>query len=476
MKVSKLIPMLLLIIFSSSTVIGQNGISDTVITLVNENLPLNDAQHPCITPSEYELLEQQCAENIKFLGLDKNLPEKQLLPISVSWPIKAAAGFTDCDYYFIGAYVDQNIAATAIKDFNCGNNTYDGHHGTDISVWPFGFYKMDSSLVEVVAAAPGTIVQKADGNFDRNCVTNTMTANSIIIQHADGSRALYWHMKKNSVTAKAIGQTVVAGEYLGVAGSSGNSSGPHLHFEVWAGSTNTTYNDPFAGTCNTLNTASWWSAQKPHTNPAVIKVSVNTTDIVLPGCPNTETPNESSVYTIPFQGAGLSPGYAKFYIFIRDDVSGQSADCKILNPNGTTFNSWTYTSTTSAKNAIRGYSKLLPTVPGVYTFQATYYGKTCSKTFTIKTVSSGIKSNTSSDFTLYPNPSDGKLYLKLGTSSLSENINEIDFINSAGVETKISNISSDTKVIELNLAPGIYFYIIKSKDNSQTNSGKIIIT
>ena len=94
---------------------------------------------------------------------------------------------------------------------------------------------MDNNQVEVIAAAAGTIVDKADGNFDKNCGSNNLMANYLVIQHTDGSRVLYFHMKKNSLTTKAIGQPVALGEYLGVVGSSGNSSGPHLHFEYHMG-------------------------------------------------------------------------------------------------------------------------------------------------------------------------------------------------------------------------------------------------
>jgi murein DD-endopeptidase MepM/ murein hydrolase activator NlpD len=91
---------------------------------------------------------------------------------------------------------------------------------------------MDNNEVAVIAAAPGAIVLKQDGNFDRSCGFNANPWNGVIIQHADGSRAWYVHMKKSSVTAKPVGATVASGEYLGIVGSSGSSSGPHLHFEL----------------------------------------------------------------------------------------------------------------------------------------------------------------------------------------------------------------------------------------------------
>lgn len=377
--------LLLLICFSPGNLNSQ----DLVAASKNEALVeypglVNDAHNPCISAGEYQILNEQCAENCKRLGLTKNVT-LNTVSTSLIWPVRPAGNLNDCGYYFIGAYVDQNTAAGAIKDFNCGTNTYDTHRGTDIAIWPYGFYKMDNSQVAVIAAAAGTIIQRADGNFDRNCSSNNLTANSIIIQHADGSQAFYWHMKKNSVTSKTVGQTVVAGEFLGMVGSSGSASGPHLHFEVHSGATAASYQDPFSGACNTLNANSWWAMQPAYLNPTVIKVSVNTTDVVFPACPATETLNESDAFLIPFQGPGLTAGYAKFYSFLRDATKGSTIDFKILNPDGSTFNSWSYTIATFYKASYVGFSKLLPVLPGTYRFQSIYNGVICEKKFEIIT-------------------------------------------------------------------------------------------
>lgn len=53
--------------------------------------------------------------------------------------------------------------------------------------------------------------------------------NTIIIDHGDGTTSLYGHASKLSVKA---GQPIRAGEYIGNVGSTGYSTGPHLHFEV----------------------------------------------------------------------------------------------------------------------------------------------------------------------------------------------------------------------------------------------------
>ena len=72
--------------------------------------------------------------------------------------------------------------------------------------------------------------------FDRDCVEGVEQFQDDYLRyferHDDGSLALYAHLRTGSVTARPIGARIAAGEYLGVIGSSGNSTGPHLHFEV----------------------------------------------------------------------------------------------------------------------------------------------------------------------------------------------------------------------------------------------------
>jgi murein DD-endopeptidase MepM/ murein hydrolase activator NlpD len=57
--------------------------------------------------------------------------------------------------------------------------------------------------------------------------------NYVIVRQKDGHDVLYAHLSQVLV---APGVQISEGEALGIQGSTGNSSGPHLHFEVWAGS------------------------------------------------------------------------------------------------------------------------------------------------------------------------------------------------------------------------------------------------
>lgn len=71
-----------------------------------------------------------------------------------------------------------------------------------------------------VAAAAGTVISASwQGNY----------GNSIVLDHGNGIQTRYAHASKLLVK---VGQTVSQGETIGLVGSTGRSSGPHLHFEV----------------------------------------------------------------------------------------------------------------------------------------------------------------------------------------------------------------------------------------------------
>ena len=437
-----------------------------ISNMLNAQIAEQNAENPCITETEYEQLQKLVAEN----GIKSPQFKTDGNTVSLEWPLKPAESLKDCSYYNIAAYVDHDANPGTFKDFNCGTNSYDGHRGTDIATWPFNFYTMDNDLVEVVAAAPGTIVAVHDGEFDRNCSSNNLTANYAMIQHSDGSTALYWHMKNGSVTTKIVGQTVVAGEHLGMVGSSGSASGPHLHFEVWAGADVSTRIDPYFGNCNILNNSSWWAAQKPAKETAVVKASVHTTDAVFPGCPNTETPNESNSYEQPFQGPGMTAGYAKFYIFIRDEVNGLVGNMSILNPDQSVYLSWTYNSATDTKTRTFAWSKKLPLNPGTYTYKATYNGITCSSNFDIS-LAAGIPTLINfTDVQVYPNPSNGKFIIEVENPN-SQVLTVFNILGDKVLETTITNSKTE---INLGNQSGVYFYQLKD-NNEIFSTGKMVV-
>lgn len=119
---------------------------------------------------------------------------------------------------------------------------YGNHQGVDF-VLHGGFPAMDQGVGRVVAAADGVVTRVEDGHYDRcrmslwkldvSCHGHEMKANFVELRHADGYRTLYYHLKKNSIVVR-VGEEVKCGQLLGLIGSSGRSSLPHLHFQVVA--------------------------------------------------------------------------------------------------------------------------------------------------------------------------------------------------------------------------------------------------
>ncbi len=116
-----------------------------------------------------------------------------------------------------------------------GRGYSSSHQGIDINGnSQYGVY-------DVIASAPGIVVQAEDGygvGYLGSTEGGGGYGNHVVIEHtgSDGRKTYtyYGHMNKGSIAVKT-GQTVLRGQQLGKVGSSGNSSGPHLHFEVREG-------------------------------------------------------------------------------------------------------------------------------------------------------------------------------------------------------------------------------------------------
>ncbi|MGW0844951.1 M23 family metallopeptidase [Streptomyces sp. NPDC002787] len=97
-----------------------------------------------------------------------------------------------------------------------GNMWSAKHSGQDFAV---------KSGTAVVAAHGGTVV-KAGGN---GAGDGPAYGNAVVIKHGNGTFSQYAHLSKVHVKA---GQIVKTGQRIALSGNTGNSSGPHLHFEI----------------------------------------------------------------------------------------------------------------------------------------------------------------------------------------------------------------------------------------------------
>ncbi|WP_395575951.1 peptidoglycan DD-metalloendopeptidase family protein [Streptomyces sp. BK79] len=92
------------------------------------------------------------------------------------------------------------------------------------SMWSSGYHTGTDFVVptgtSLKAVGAGTVVSAGWGGA---------YGNQVVIQLADGHYAQYAHLSSLSVSA---GQSVTAGQQVGLSGATGNVTGPHLHFEI----------------------------------------------------------------------------------------------------------------------------------------------------------------------------------------------------------------------------------------------------
>lgn len=93
------------------------------------------------------------------------------------------------------------------------------HNGIDIAI-PAG--------TPVTPVAPGVVVYSG---------SRSGYGNTVVVEHDNGIITLYAH---NSQILVSVGQQVTPGNTLALSGSTGRSTGPHLHFEAWQAGTNIT--------------------------------------------------------------------------------------------------------------------------------------------------------------------------------------------------------------------------------------------
>jgi hypothetical protein len=115
------------------------------------------------------------------------------------------------------------VPTTAFEmPFPCGQawtgTTRDSHSP---SRWSVDWNRTDDAGDDVVAAAAGRVVR-----VDRT--SSSGYGHWVMLEHLDGEQSVYAHLDQVAV---ALDQRVDQGALLGTVGSTGNSSGPHLHFE-----------------------------------------------------------------------------------------------------------------------------------------------------------------------------------------------------------------------------------------------------
>ncbi|MEP7263173.1 MAG: peptidoglycan DD-metalloendopeptidase family protein [Bacteroidota bacterium] len=369
------------------------------------NEPSKSQQGICVTKAEMATIRAQVQQFKATLEADGKLDPNRTAsigPHAFRWPLAPAKHYHQFTTYYISNYVDLNSITTglhadetgeSLEDYHCGNRTYDvlstgyDHTGIDIAIGPFGWTMMEHEDVDVVAAEGGYIAYRLDGEFDHTCAMGTPNVyhgNWIGITHSDGSTTYYMHMKSGSVTSKIVGDHVSAGEYLGKVGSSGNSTGPHLHFQVEDNIGIIV--DPFQnGSCATGDNASLWANEEPYFNPQIVAASTLSAPWTDAVCDTNVSPAHAYNGNVPYCNHFNAGDMIWFTAAVRDIFYPQVVNIKFYNPSGTLIYNFNYTESnlqrelrTIAPNFI-----IAPNVAGNYKMQVSFNGVTRAHYFTV---------------------------------------------------------------------------------------------
>lgn len=424
---------------------------------------LHTMQPNCLSEAERKLLMEEADRNFEMIKRNKpdQIIQRIAMPPAFIWPVQPKAGFNDYGYFTVQNLVDHNASfPNQLLDYNCGNRTYDwaggNHAGTDIIYWPYPWRRMDEEVMEIRAAADGNIIIKKDGFFDRMCVNaGNPNWNGIVLQHSDGSRSIYMHFKNGGITNKGVGDAVAAGEYLGLAASSGSSNWPHLHFEV--SSSTLTPMDPYQGNCNSMNPISLWQTQHPYNVPTVNRICSKYRTIDYYSCPNPEITFERDTFSI---GDTLS-----LWLYVRDLVQNTTFQLELFNPSNQLANSWSFTVpwATWPTSYLSWYWMVDPWwVQGWWKFKATWEGNSYEHLFFMTGQPSGMIETDKPSFRLFPNPARESTML----SGRSLQKGDLIFIsNSLGQISKTYAVPDDSNEMAISLEglkSGYYTLSVKS--------------
>lgn len=193
--------------------------------------------------AEQEELEKDIEEAIQIiLDLENDLENRQ----AEYDAIMAAEDAANATIDKLVAELEAQRAAEAAAAAAAGGGSGGGNaNATGSFLWPVASYVYVSSRFGLrvhpitgekkshtgidIASNQGTAVYASDGGSVTLAGWNGGYGNCIMIDHGNGYVTLYGHLSSISVS---VGQTVSQGATIGAVGSTGNSTGPHLHFEV----------------------------------------------------------------------------------------------------------------------------------------------------------------------------------------------------------------------------------------------------
>ncbi|MBJ7595486.1 MAG: M23 family metallopeptidase [Candidatus Dormibacteraeota bacterium] len=182
------------------------------------------------------------AANGQSLAVAQSIAQTRLDQLNVTIAAAEQAAWDEATYYLknhLGT-LPSSIAIPPTTPINADGSQliWAAHHvgiaqGFGPSPYPFepayGGYPHFHTGIDLSGPYGTPIVAAADGVVAAADLSTVGYGNHVILAHAGGLLTLYGHLE--AVLVKA-GDAVKAGQVIGLLGSTGNSTGPHCHFEV----------------------------------------------------------------------------------------------------------------------------------------------------------------------------------------------------------------------------------------------------
>jgi hypothetical protein len=351
--------------------------------------------------------------------------------------------------FIIVNYVDWGLDEDLL-DHQCGSKTYKGHQGTDFVIQNFQI--MDSGIA-VLAAASGRVIFVEDQLFDREkrSVILKGLGNYIAISHPNGYQTYYAHNKKGSARVKP-GDIVNIGDTIAFVGSSGNSTDPHLHFEIWFDSSFVV--DPFAGTCGNENSL-WLDPIDYDTSFGIWTADL--TNFI----PDLDTLRERPLTQNVFNSRDEAVTYWNIsYGVKKDDIF----TIKWYQPNGEEWFSNDYTTNQDYWYFYYWNYIDVPTPQDQELWNVKLFRNNImidERAFLVNDALSVSSVNNNNEINIYPNPTRNKFTIQFNGQNLSPQNNlEYQIFNSFGqnlITGKLDKYDSNCEIDISNLPIGLYF-------------------
>lgn len=183
-------------------------------------LPVNGVQHTLKKGETLESVAREYGGDMNEILFFNHLSSSK--NVSVGDTILIPNGEIETIVQEVEVVLEAKVAApsSSMTHPAPGSIRTQGHHG--YNAVDFGA----PSGSNVVAALAGEVMVSRSGGW------NGGYGNYIVLKHGDGTQTLYAHLSSNLV---GVGQYVSQGELIGHVGSTGRSTGAHLHFEVRGG-------------------------------------------------------------------------------------------------------------------------------------------------------------------------------------------------------------------------------------------------